>query len=82
MDNSPWQTAADIDFLGAYTLLGKPMIISTANNTTWMKESPCLASAFLGKCASITVVDLIQEKKLGSWKFLESNLTKARFEII
>ena len=43
-----------------------------------------MASAFLGlgKCASITAVDLIQWKKLDSWNFYESNLTEARFEII
>ena len=41
-----------------------------------------MASAFLGKCASITAVDLIQRKKLDSGNFYESNLTEARFEII
>ena len=39
-----------------------------------------MASVFLGKYASITVEDLIQQKKLGSWKFCESNLAEARFE--
>ena len=37
-----------------------------------------MASAFLGKYASITVVDLIQRKKLG---FRKSKLAEARFEI-
>ena len=55
-----------IEFPGAYTLLGKP---STASNTTWDEEAPCVAGAFLEKCASITVVDLVQRKKLHSWKF-------------
>ena len=39
-----------------------------------------MASAFVGKCASITAVDLIQWKKLDSWNFYESNLTEARFD--
>ena len=42
------------------------MVISTASNTPWAKEAPCVASAFLGKGASITAVDLIQRKKFGS----------------
>ena len=37
-----------------------------------------MASAFLGKYASVTVVDLIQRKKLDSRNFYESNLTEAR----
>ena len=41
-----------------------------------------MASPFLGKCASITAVDPIQQKKLNSWNFYESNPTEARFEII
>ena len=41
-----------------------------------------MASAFLGKYASITAVDLIQRKKLDSRNFYDSNLTEARFEII
>ena len=39
-----------------------------------------MASAFLGKYASITVVDLIQQRKLDFWNFYESNLTEARFD--
>ena len=46
------------------------------------KKPPCVASTFLGKYTSITAVDLIQRKKLGSQKFFESNLAEARFEII
>ena len=46
------------------------------------KKPLCVASAVLGKCASITAVDPIQRKKLGSWKFFEFNITEARFEII
>ena len=43
---------------------------STASNTTWGAKKPmCVASTFLGKCASITAVDLIQRNKLCSWKF-------------
>ena len=38
-----------------------------------------MASAFLGKYASIAAVDLIQPKKLDSRNFYESNLTEARF---
>ena len=40
-----------------------------------------MASAFLGKYAFITVVDLIQRKKLNFWNFYEFNLTETRFEI-
>ena len=40
----------------------------------------CMASAFLGKYAFITAVDLIQRKKLDFWNFHESNLTEARFD--
>ena len=39
-----------------------------------------MASAFLGKYASITAVDLIQRKKLNFRNFYESNLTEARFD--
>ena len=46
------------------------------------KRPPRMASAFLGKYASVTVVDLIQLKKLDSRNFYESNLMEARFEII
>ena len=38
-----------------------------------------MASAFLGKYASVTAVDLIQRKKLNFPNFYESNLTEARF---
>ena len=41
-----------------------------------------MASAFLGKYASITAVNLIQRKKLNFWNLYESNLTEARFEIL
>ena len=34
------------------------------------ERHPCVASVFLGKCASNTAVGLIQRKKLGSWKCL------------
>ena len=65
-----------IEILGAYTLL---KLFSTIPPGA---EALCVASAFLGKCASITAVDLIQRKKLDSRNFYESNLTEARFEII
>ena len=41
-----------------------------------------MGSAFVGKRASITAVDLIQQKKLDSRNFYDSNLTEARFQII
>ena len=41
-----------------------------------------MASAFLGKYASITAVDQIQRNKLDSQNFYESNLTEAKIEII
>ena len=55
---------------------------STTNNTPWGKEATCMAMLSLEIYASITVVDLIQQKKLDFWNFYESNLTEARFEII
>ena len=80
-DNSRWQTerCSDDRSSRAYTLL---KWFNTTNNTPWGKEATCMASAFLGKYASITAVDLIQQKKLDFWNFYESNLTEARFEII
>ena len=48
----------------------------------WGKRLRCVTSAVLGKVASITVVNLIQLKKLGYWKFFESHLVEARFELI
>jgi len=41
-----------------------------------------MASAFLGKYASVTAVDLMGGGKLDSLNFYESNLREARFEII
>ena len=41
-----------------------------------------MASAFLGKYASITAVDLIQQKKLDFRNFYKSNLIEATFETI
>ena len=43
------------------------------------KRPPCMASAFLGKYASVTAVDLIQQKKLNFRNLYESNLTETRF---
>ena len=72
--------AQTIKILGAYTLLR--LFSTTKTIPPGAKRPPCMASAFLGKCASITAVDLIQRKKLGSLNFYESNLTEARFEMI
>ena len=58
------------------------------NGKSWVErvclvhQEVFLSSAFLGKCASITAVDLMQPKKLGSWKFCESNLAEARFNFL
>ena len=41
-----------------------------------------MASAFLGKNASITAVDLIQQKKLDFQTYYECNLMEARLEIV
>ena len=59
---------------GAYTLL---RVFSTTGNTP--KRPPHIASAFLGKYAFITAVDLIQREKLDSRNFYESNLMEAGF---
>ena len=58
--------AQTIEVPGAYTLL---RWFSTTRNTPWGKEASRMASAFLGKYASITAVDLIQQKKLDSRNF-------------
>ena len=80
-DNSPGRRrdAQTIDVPGAYTLL---RWFSTTRNTPGAKRPPRMVSAFLGKYASFTAVDLIQQKELDSRIFYESNLTEARFEII
>ena len=49
---------------GAYTFLVLQATILGA------KRLLCMANAFLGKYASITAVDLIQQKKLDSWNSL------------
>ena len=41
-----------------------------------------MASAFLGKYASVTAVDVILRKKLNFRNFYESNLTEARFDYL
>ena len=46
-----------------------------------VKRPLCMANTFLGKCASITAVDQIQQKKVPG-SFCESHLAEARFEII
>ena len=50
--------------------------------TSRTKRLLCTGSAFLGKYASITVVNLIQWKKLYFQNFHDSNLMEARFEIL
>ena len=67
-----------IEALGAYTLL-RWFSTRTTNNTHWAKEATWMASAFLGKYASIAA-DVIQWKKLDFRDFFM--LTEARFEII
>ena len=57
-----------IEFPGAYTsgkAYGNLVLQATLPGA---KKLPCVASAFLGRCASITAVDLIQRKK---FRFLE-----------
>ena len=66
-----------IKVLGAYTLLR--LFVTTKTIPPGAKRPLCMASAFLGKCASVTAVDLIQRKKLNFRNFYESNLTEARF---
>ena len=84
-DNSRWQTARCSDDRISRSLYtsgkayGNLVLQATLPGA---KKPPCVASTFLGKYASITAVDLIQRKKLGSLKFFESNLAEARFEII
>ena len=62
------------------------LVKTSMDNSHWqtgeMLRGLCMASAFLGKYASIIAVDLIQQKKLNFWNFYESNLTEARFEFI
>ena len=73
--------AQTIEFSGAYTLSGKLAYGNLRQATlSRAKKPPSVASTFLGKCASITTVDL--RKKLGSWKFFEPNLAEARFDLI
>ena len=71
-DNSHWHTnlPEPIHFYGNLVL------------SPGVKRLPCMASAFLEKCASITPMNLIERKKLASWKFYESNLVEASFFII
>ena len=66
IDNSHWRwrDAQKIEVPGAYTLL---RVFSTTGNTP--KRPPHIASAFLGKYAFITAVDLMQWEKLDSRNF-------------
>ena len=67
-DNSLWQTA-----MLRRSNFQEPMVLNLVLQATLpgVKKPPCVASTFLGKCASITAVDLIQRKKLGSWMFFD-----------
>ena len=47
-------------------------VISITNSTSWGKRPLCMGSAFLGKYASVTVVDLIQQKKLDFHNFYDN----------
>ena len=69
--------AQTIEVPGAYTLLRDLVLQETPPGA---KRPPRMASAFVGKYASVTAVDLIQWKKLDSRNFYESNLTEARFD--
>ena len=55
---------------GTYILL---RWFSTTSNTLGAKRPLRMVSAFLGNYVSIIVVDLVQQKKLDSWNFYESN---------
>ena len=67
--NSRWQTDRFSDDGSSWSLY-------ISSNTPWGKETSCMTSVLLRKYASITLVDLIQWKKLNSQKFYES----ARFK--
>ena len=67
-DNSCWQTEQCSDDQSSRRLYDTNLVLQVIRPGT--KRPPCMASDFLGKCASITAGDLIQRKKLGSWKFL------------
>jgi len=71
---SRWQTERYSDNQSSLSLY------TSTNNTLWGKEALGMASAFLGKYASITAVDLILQKKLDFRNFYESNLAEARFD--
>ena len=72
------QSQADREMLRRSKLLGKSRGFNTASNTPW---GTCVTSGFLEKCASITVVDLFQQKNWVPGSFCESNLVEVRFEI-
>ena len=78
-DNSRWQTG---EMLRGSKFL-EPIHFLVLHETPPGANRPLhMVSAFPGKYASITAVDLIQLNKLDSRNFYESNLTEARFEII
>ena len=71
-DNSCYQTDPCSENQSSQSLCtsGKRKVIYYCKQHPWGEEASYVASSFLGKCASITVVDLIQQKKLGFWKLL------------
>ena len=70
-NKSRWQTEQCSDDQSSRSLYTSK-VIYYYKQYPWGKEAMCIASAFLGKHASITAVDLIQRKKLNWWNFYES----------
>ena len=62
--------AQTIELLGSEPIT-LPRWFGTTKNTPWGKEGMRMASALLGKYASISVVDLIQWKKLDFRNFYD-----------
>ena len=92
-----WALARDITVLTSVTgrlrdaqTIKVHGVYSTSKVDLILHETPpgakrpplCMASAFCGKHTSITMVDLIQRKKLDPQNFYESNLTEARFLVL
>ena len=71
-------TIVPVEMLSSPKFLETTVICITSNATV-ANRPLCMGS---GNYASITVVDLIQWKKLDSWNFYESDLIEARIEII
>ena len=71
-------TIVPVEMLSSSKFLETKVICITSNATV-ANRPQCMGS---GKYATITVVDLIQWKKLDSRNFYESDLMEARIEII